>query len=246
MSFTVTTPTAPFTHTALASERSPARHGGELEFDAVVAPGITVTWDAATPRQCVAFSVEPDADVVPATPAHPSAVAEHAPWLRLAAVTMLDSRLHLPLDRSLLDAEIAAAQVGAARTLSPAEPVRDYLVDRALERARHAARGVAQYLDRITAAGRRPPPPLAAALDVLARCYLALGADVNDLDETLASVTRAVDRLSVVGSALLCGGRRVSVPTRRRPEWRRSTRGWCRPGCCAWVRPPTPPRSTSR
>src|SRR6478609_9052333 len=139
MSFTVSTPSARLPHTVLASERSPARaERGELEFDAEVAPGVTVTWDPATPRQCVAFSVEPDAEAdVP--PARPSTVADRVPWLRLAAVTMLDHRLHLPLNRSLLDAGIASAQVGAARTLSPAEPVRDYLVDRALVRARRAA-----------------------------------------------------------------------------------------------------------
>jgi hypothetical protein len=209
MSFTVSTSISRFTHTALASERSPARDvRGELEFDADVAPGVTVTWDPATPRHCVAFSVDTDVDVA----AEPSAVADRAPWLRLAAVTMLDNRLHLPLNRSVLNAEIAAAQVGAARTLSPTEPVRDYLVDRAVVRARRAANGLVQYLDRLTAAGRRPPPALAASLEVVAGCYLALGAVVDDHDAALAAVTAAVDRLSSVTSAAVRAGRRSTAP----------------------------------
>jgi hypothetical protein len=207
MSFPVSTPSARLTHTALAFERSPACAGrGELEFDAEVAPGVTVTWDPATPRQCVAFSVEPDAGA-DVRPARPSVVADRAPWLRLAAVTMLDRRLHLTLNRSLLDAEIAAAQVGAARTLSPAEPVRDHLVDRALVRARRAARGLVQYLDRFTEADRRPPALLAAALNGLAGCYLTLGTEVDDHDDALTAAIDGVDQLSI-----------VNVPTRiRRP-----------------------------
>ena len=112
MSFTVSTSISRFTHTALASERSPAREErGELEFDADVAPGVTVTWDPATPRHCVAFSVDTAADVA----AEPSAVADRAPWLRLAAVTMLDNRLHLPLNRLVLNAERSLRRRSAPR-----------------------------------------------------------------------------------------------------------------------------------
>lgn len=205
MSFTVSTASARFLHSALAVARSPARDGGgELEYDAELAPGVTVTWDPATPRHCVDFSVEPAAEGLPMPRA--SDVVDRAPWLRLAAVTMLDARLQLPLNRSVLDAEIAAAQVAAADTLSPAEPVRDHLVGRALVRARRASRGLVQYLDRITAAGHRPPPALAASLDTLAACYLRLCAEVDEHDAALVSVIDAADRLPVTGSAVLRDG----------------------------------------
>ena len=205
MSFTVSTASARFLHSALAVSRSPARDGaGELEYDAVLAPGVTVTWDPATPRHCVDFSVEQVAEGLPVPRA--SDVVDRAPWLRLAAVTMLDARLQLPLNRSVLDAEIAAAQVAAAHTLSPTEPVRDHLVGRALARARSASRGLVQYLDRITAAGRRPPPALAASLDALAACYLRLCAEVDERDAALVSVIDAADRLPVTGTGVLRDG----------------------------------------
>ena len=79
-------------------------------------------------------------------------------------------------------------------------------------RARRAARGLVPYLDRLTAAGRRPPPALAASLEAVAGCYLALGAVVDDHDAALAAVTAAVDRLSTVTSVAVRAGRRVPAP----------------------------------
>jgi hypothetical protein len=197
MSFTVSTGIFPFLHSGLAVPRS--RSGrGELEFDAEVAPGITVTWDPATPRQCVAVSVARTADTETTTSAGYSAVADRTPWLRLAAVTTFDHRLYLPLNRSLLDAEIASAQMAAARTLSRLEPVRDHLVDQALVRARRAARGVVHYLDRFVAAGRRPPAPLRTALEMLGESYTVLAEEVDDHDADLAAVAEAAHRLALV------------------------------------------------
>ena len=196
MSFTVSTGIFPFLHSGLAVPRS--RSGrGELEFDAEVAPGITVTWDPATRA-----SAWPSPWHEPPTrrrlPADYSAVADRTPWLRLAAVTTFDRRLYLPLNRSLLDAEIASAQMAAARTLSRLEPVRDHLVDQALVRARRAARGVVHYLDRFVAAGRRPPAPLRTALEMLGESYTVLAEEVDDHDADLAAVAEAADRLALV------------------------------------------------
>lgn len=200
MSFTVSTGSARLPRTDLAVPRSrPVR--GELEFEARVAPGIIVTWDPATPSHCVAVTVAPEARTASGRTTSRSAVTDRTPWLRLAAVTMLEDRLYLPLNRSLLDAEIASAQVAAARTLSRAEPIRDHLVDQALVRARHAARGVVQYLERLGAARECPPAPLGDSLGALAESYLALSEEVDDLDTDLAAVTEAVRRLTFVASS---------------------------------------------
>ena len=188
---------------------------GELEFDAEVAPGITVTWDPATPRQCVSVSVEREAGAdggpPPAKPADSSAVAARTPWLRLAAVSMLSNRLNLPLDRSLLDAEFFRAQIGAARTLRYGEPTRELLLEGALVRARRAAQGVVHYLNRLTAANRRPPPLLDASLGALIESYAALSAEV-DYDAALVAVTEAVGRLATVTSAPARVRRRPPAP----------------------------------
>ena len=44
------------------------------------------------------------------------------PWLRVAAVDVLDRWLHLPLNQALVDAERGVARAYAARTLERAGP----------------------------------------------------------------------------------------------------------------------------
>jgi hypothetical protein len=204
MSTTVSAFDARFAHPAVDR---PFR--GELEFDAEVAPGVTVTWDPATPRRCVALSVGAGARAV-AAELHRK-VVDRPPWLRLAAVMTLDERLQLPLHRALLDAEIAVALVATARTLDRTEPTRDHLVDRALIRARAAVDELVTYLDRWTRPGRRPPAPLAASLAVLSRGFAALAAEVEGRDGALHQAIRALDRLAVGAPVRVRGRRRSSA-----------------------------------
>ena len=213
MSTTVSALGARLASADLAVERSRARRG-ELEFDAEVAPEVTVTWDPATPRRCVAVSV----GVGPGTgAAHGHRDVDRTPWLRLAAVMTLDHGLYLPLDRALLDAEIATAQVGAARTLDRGEPTRRDLVDRALMRARSAAHDLVAYLDRWTRPDRRPPAPLAVSLAVLAQGFKALAAEVDGYDSALAAAVDALDRLTG-GTPLRARGRRRASPPPAAPS----------------------------
>ena len=131
-----------------------AAQRGELEYRAEVAPGVVVTWDPADPHHYVDFVITDEGNS--------AAVVERVPWLRLAAVMLLDRRLYLPLDRSLLDAELAAAQFAAARTLKSAGQIREFLIGKALAGARRASPDVVAYLERFVAEGRRPPSALAA------------------------------------------------------------------------------------
>lgn len=202
---------AGLTQTDLAVERSRSVRS-ELEFDAEVAPGVTVTWDPATPQRCVAMSVGTGPGEVTSRGRQK---VDRTPWLRLAAVTMLDHRLYLPLNRALLDAEIAAAEVGAAMTLDRAEPTRHRLVDRALVRARSAARELVVYLDRWTTVGRRPPAPLHAALGGLTHGFTALAAEVDGYDGALAPAIQALDRL--IDGAPVRGRNRRRVPVSTSP-----------------------------
>jgi hypothetical protein len=172
-------------------------HRGELEYSAEVAPGVIMTWDPALPYQCADFVITQKIDRVP--------------WLRLAAVTVLDQLLYLPLDRSLLDAEIAAAQLGAARTLAADEPVREFLIGRALVGARRASPGVVAYLERLAVDDRRPPAALGVPLGVLARCYAVLSGEVREFDVELAAVSEAWHRLASIKRAAI-RGRRVFAP----------------------------------
>lgn len=181
------------------------RHG-ELQHPVEVTPGVTVTWDPAHPHRCVDVTVD-----------HGDAGArvqgvDRAQWLRLAAVAVLDHRLYLPLDRDLLDAELAAAQLAAARTLDAAEPAREVLTGRALVGARRASRGVVAQLERFVAEDRRPPPALGSSLSTLVRCYAALSGEVRGFDGALAGVTGMWRRLGTVDRSPL-RGRRVVPPT---------------------------------
>ena len=51
------------------------------------------------------------------------------PWLRVAAVDVLDRWLHLPLNQALVDAERGVARAYAARTLEPGQARNDVLAD---------------------------------------------------------------------------------------------------------------------
>jgi hypothetical protein len=213
MSTTVSALGARFTHTDLAVGRSGSRRG-ELEFDAKVASEVTVTWDPATPQRCVAVAVGGRPGAAPPN-GHPD--VDRAPWLRLAAVTMLDHRLYLPLNRALLDAEIATAEVGAARTLDRGEPARRDLLDRALERARSAAHDLVGYVDRWAGPDRRPPAPLAASLSVLGRGFRALAAEVDGYDDALVPAADVLDRM-VGGTPARVRGRRRRSPSPPEPS----------------------------
>ncbi|MDT0349534.1 hypothetical protein [Pseudonocardia charpentierae] len=207
MSTTVSALGARLAYTDLAVERSGARRG-ELEFAAEVVPGVTVTWDPATPARCVALSIG-NGSRRAAPDDHRD--VDRTPWLRLAAVTMLDHRLYLPLNRALLNAEIAVAQVGAARTLARGEPTRRDLIDGALVRARSAAHELVAYLDRWTRLDQRAPAPLAASLAVLAQGLRAIAAEVDGYDSALAAAIEALDRL-ISGTPLRARGRRGAAP----------------------------------
>jgi len=169
----------------LGHSRSSAQRG-ELEYPAEVARGVTVTWDPAVPDRCVSFAIPQDGDAEDqlATIARP-------PWLRLAAVMMFDRCLYLPLNRSLVDAEVAAAQFAAACTLVATEPIREPLIGKALVAARRAAPGVVAYLNAFVDSGKHPPAALHAALATLSHCYAALSSEVRQYDAALDAVTEA-------------------------------------------------------
>lgn len=185
---------------------SPGR--GELEYAAEVAPGVTVRWDPVAPHRCVDLDVTAEAG----SPDVAARLAEvdREPWLRLAAITVLDRRLYLPLNRSLLDAERAAAQFAAAATLSGGEPVHEFLVRSALVGARRAAAGVVNGLERLTADDR--PPALLAAFAPVVRCYAALSGEVRELDVALAAVTEAWHRLTSAAAPAAPRRRAVAPP----------------------------------
>lgn len=193
--------------------------GGELESPAEVAPGVTVTWDPALPHRCVDVVVPKAGD---RDPVAGLADVDRLPWLRLAAVTVLDRLLYVPLDRALLDAEVAAAQLAAAGTLSDAEPFRELLVRRALVGARAASPGVVANLERLAADDRRPPSVLTKALATLARCYAALSSEVREFDASLAVVTDAWHRLASIECTGSYGRRRVDPPAVAGPTRRGS------------------------
>lgn len=171
--------------------RSTAQRG-ELEYQAEVAPGVTVTWDPFT---------------------RPHKKDTGSPWLRLAAVMMFDRCLYLPLDQTLLDAEHAAAHLAAADTLRATDPLRDLLVGRALVAGRRASPDVVAYLQRLADDGSRPPPALAVALGALARSYAALSSEVRGRDVALDAVAKAWRRLSSIERAAARAGRVVVPPS---------------------------------
>ncbi|MGH3613972.1 MAG: hypothetical protein ACRDRK_15555 [Pseudonocardia sp.] len=180
-----------------------------LAYPAEVAPEIFVRWDPLLPDRCIELILPDDTDPAVRTRA---AALDRRPWLRLAAVTVLDRQLYLPLDRSLLDAEAAAARLDAARTLGDDNPVREVLIRKALVGARAASRGVIGRLEHLAAGGRRPPPALAAALDPVIRCYAVLSGEVRELDTALAGVGEAWHRLCTLGRAAVRGRGTIAPP----------------------------------
>lgn len=168
--------------------------GGELTRPVEIATGVTLTWDPAQPYHCVDVDVPDEARLREWS----VAPVDTLPWLRLAATTVLDRLLYLPLDRSLLDAELAAAQLAAARTLSAGEPARERLVRKALVGARTAAGGVVAYLEGLSSDRRRLPSALVAGVDMLIRSYAELAAEVHEFDSTLDAVVEAGHGLASV------------------------------------------------
>lgn len=183
---------------------------GELEHPAEIAPGYVLPWDPALPQRCGDLTVPADAG--PGMRARIAAV-EHPPWLRLAAVAVLDRQLYLPLDRSLLDAELAGARLGAARTLAPSDRTRQVLVERALAGARSAATGLVAYFERLAGHGRRLPPSLAASLDPVVRAYAELAGEVSEFDGRLAGVSEAWHGVCSLPSIEARGQPVVAPPT---------------------------------
>ena len=217
MSTTVSALGARLTHTGLAVERSGAVRG-ELEFDAKVASGVTVTWDPATPRRCVAVSV----GTARARRHQRAPDVDRTPWLRLAAVTMLDHRLYLPLNRALLDAEIAAAEVGAAADAGPGEPARPPRRP-SPGRARSAAR---ELVGTSTGGQDRPAPTraLAASLSGSPRVHGPRRRS-GRLRRCAGPGDRGLDRMAGGMPVTCTRARRVSVaPSRRRVRHRSTLR----------------------
>jgi hypothetical protein len=181
---------------------------GALGYRAAVAPALTLLWDPDDPRRCVVASDASRTAGSAEVDAVRDALARHRPaedhragrWRRLAAVLALDHRLYLPLNRSLLDAEIAIAQLDATRTLPAGGPIRAHLTSCALIRARRASPGVVRYLGRFVD-DQRPPPALEAALSELADGYAALTAEVYEFDAELDAVAEAWRQLTKVDNS---------------------------------------------
>ncbi|WP_214405147.1 hypothetical protein [Pseudonocardia lacus] len=161
-----------------------------------MAPGIAISWDPTAPHRCAGFRAEAPEDLRPVVDVLRALGAEPARWLRLVALLAFDRLLHLPLNRSLLDAEIAVAQHEVARTLAPGSGTREHLVRQALGRARDAAPGLLRYLEHLVVRGSRPPRALDAALERVAAGYRSLLGEVGEPDPQLAVVTEAWHQLS--------------------------------------------------
>lgn len=111
-----------------------------------------------------------------------------APWLRVAVVHGLDRWLHLPLEQSLVHAEIGIARLRAALSLPSDADVRDPMLDEALGWARRAATGVRKFLDDLAGQPRPLPPVLRRSLQGLADGYAQLLALVAEPDAELSGV----------------------------------------------------------
>ncbi len=120
------------------------------------------------------------------------------PWLRVAAVDVLDRWLHLPLNQALVDAERGVARGYAASTLEPG-PARNDVLGDALCLARAASRGFVAYLGRLARSPHPVPESLRKVLNDLIEGYHALAAELPEPDQQLRSVVKAgravLDRL---------------------------------------------------
>ncbi len=120
------------------------------------------------------------------------------PWLRVAAVDVLDRWLHLPLNQALVDAERGVARGYAASTLEAGRARNEVLAD-ALRLARAASWALVQYLGRLAHSPHPVPESLRKVLNDLIEGYHALAAELPEPDQQLRSVVRAgrgvLDRL---------------------------------------------------
>jgi hypothetical protein len=172
---------------------------GELVREAALAPAVTMRWNPAAPAECARNGVEllgTDVEAVRDAVSPPGSAA--AQWCRLASLAALDHLLRVPLNRSLLDAERAGAELDAARTLPEGEQTREWLIRKALHRARLAVPGVVQYLDRLTVDDCCPPAALSAAVETLRACYSALAGEASEPDGELDSIVEACRRLAML------------------------------------------------
>lgn len=121
------------------------------------------------------------------------------PWLRVAAVDVLDRWLHLPLNQALVDAERGVARGYAAGTLEPGLARDDVLGD-ALRLARAASWAFVEYLGRLNHNPHPVPESLHKVLNDLIEGYHALAGELPESDRQLRSVVKAgrrvLDRLS--------------------------------------------------
>ena len=120
------------------------------------------------------------------------------PWLRVAAVDVLDRWLHLPLNQALIDAERGVARACAARTLGPGLARNEVLAD-ALRLARAASWAFVDYLGRLSRSPHPVPESLRKVLNDLIEGYHALAAELPEPDRQLRAVVktgrRVLDRL---------------------------------------------------
>ena len=120
------------------------------------------------------------------------------PWLRVAAVDVLDRWLHLPLNQALVDAERGVARAYAASTLEPGRARNDVLAD-ALRLARAASWAFVEYLGRLARSPHPVPESLRKVLNDLIEGYHALAAELPEPDQQLRSVVKigrkVLDRL---------------------------------------------------
>ena len=120
------------------------------------------------------------------------------PWLRVAAVDVLDRWLHLPLNQALVDAERGVARGYAASTLEPGRARNEVLID-ALRLARAASWALVEYLGRLARSPHPVPESLRKVLNDLIEGYHALAAELPEPDQQLRSVVKAgravLDRL---------------------------------------------------
>jgi hypothetical protein len=116
------------------------------------------------------------------------------PWLRVAAVDVLDRWLHLPLNQALVDAERGVARAYAARTLEPGRARNDVLAY-ALRLARAASWAFVDYLGRLGRSPHPVPESLRKVLNDLIEGYHALAAELPEADQQLRSVVKAGRRV---------------------------------------------------
>ncbi len=142
--------------------------------------------------------IDPDrADQFPGTGADALAAIDlraAAPWLRVAAVDVLDRWLHLPLNQALVDAERGVARAYAASTLEPGRARNDVLAD-AVHLARAASWALVEYLGRLARSPHPVPESLRKVLNDLIEGYHALAAELPEPYQELRSVVRTGRRV---------------------------------------------------